>query len=193
MQGPFSNIKLELEDIPSEAYFFNEEDKKFWCTKCNYSTPRLDKVIQHIKAHLYSKWRCDECGKAFIKVSYTQLCIKISLMKVSMPIKHRCSYAKKARFGSVVGALHCVSIGIWTKILPNKMSPSGKPDKMSRIHQHSLYSSQQQVSSHQSSPFIVSYRTATAAVTARFKGSWVSWVLTGSRGWYRWSERNLPQ
>ena len=94
MQGPFSNIKLELEDIPSEAYFFNEEDKKFWCTKCNYSTPRLDKVIQHIKAHLYSKWRCDECGKAFIKVSYTQLCIKISLMKVSMPIKHRCSYAQ---------------------------------------------------------------------------------------------------
>ena len=46
---------------------------KYWCNQCYYATPRLDKIVQHLKAHK-GKWQCGLCGKAFIKVPYCQNC-----------------------------------------------------------------------------------------------------------------------
>lgn len=54
-------------DMTPGVLWTRPHDGRHQCNLCNYATPRLDKMEQHLIAHK-GKLICDGCGKAFIKV-----------------------------------------------------------------------------------------------------------------------------
>ena len=46
---------------------YNAAEKRYTCLSCTYSSSRLDKIRQHMKAH-QGQLICEDCGKAFIQV-----------------------------------------------------------------------------------------------------------------------------
>ena len=52
---------------PVDGASYNAADKRYTCKSCTYSSSRLVKIRQHMKAH-QGQLICEDCGKAFIQV-----------------------------------------------------------------------------------------------------------------------------
>ena len=61
---------------------YNADDHKYTCLSCSYSTARVSKMRQHMKAHSNGQLICEDCGKAFI-----QVCVTASLLYLLMPFR----------------------------------------------------------------------------------------------------------
>lgn len=61
-----STLLSHSQFVEPQPSFTNDQQKRYTCTICDYSVPRLDNFKRHMRRHTGQMHQCDICGAQFV-------------------------------------------------------------------------------------------------------------------------------